>query len=148
MAHGRAVQTYRKLFQPTQKGKISITLSSDWGEPLTDSPADKESALRFLEFSAGWFADPIFFGDYPASMRTHLGNRLPTFTAEEAAFVKGSADFFGLNHYTSRYIANPAPNTAIDVNDIDGHIIQSTKSINGSSIGPQSQSSWLYVGMS
>lgn len=36
-------------------------------------------------------------------MRRNLGSNLPTFTAEEAALVKGSQDFVGINHYTSMY---------------------------------------------
>jgi len=36
-------------------------------------------------------------------MRSRVGNRLPKFTAEEAALVKGSLDFMGINHYTTFY---------------------------------------------
>lgn len=36
-------------------------------------------------------------------MRESLGSRLPTFTKEEAALIKGSQDFVGINHYTSNY---------------------------------------------
>lgn len=28
-------------------------------------------------------------------------SRLPKFTEEEVAYIKGSSDYFGLNHYTS-----------------------------------------------
>ena len=49
------------------------------------------------------YLDPIFFGDYPASMRKGLGSNLPSFTAEEAALIKGSQDFVGINHYSSMY---------------------------------------------
>lgn len=51
----------------------------------------------------GRFADPFFFGDYPATMRTRVGERLPKFTADEAALVKGALDFMGINHYTTFY---------------------------------------------
>ncbi|TVU30720.1 hypothetical protein EJB05_22355 [Eragrostis curvula] len=64
---------------------------------------DVEAAKRAQEFQLGWFADPFFFGDYPVVMRSRVGNRLPKFTAKEAALVKGSLDFMGINHYTTFY---------------------------------------------
>ena len=45
--------------------------------------------------------DPIWFGDYPESMKTKLGKRLPSFTKDEEKLMRGSADFIGLNHYFS-----------------------------------------------
>ena len=80
-------------------------------------------------------------------MRLQLGNRLHTFTAEEAALVKGSADFLGLNHYTTKYVSNPPAGTPLDVNDMSGHVVTGVKSTNGTLIGPQAQSPWLNVGM-
>jgi len=38
-------------------------------------------------------------------MKRRLGKRLPEFTVEEKAQIKGSTDFFGLNHYTTHYAA-------------------------------------------
>jgi len=52
------------------------------------------------------FLDPIYRGDYPAVMRKNVGNRLPVFTPQELALLKGSLDFIGLNHYTSRWISS------------------------------------------
>lgn len=72
-------------------------------QPLDpESAADKDSAQRYLEFQLGWFADPIYFGDYPPSMRERVGDRLPRFSEQERALVLGSNDFFGLNHYTAK----------------------------------------------
>ncbi|KAF3326270.1 beta-glucosidase 6 isoform X2 [Carex littledalei] len=56
------------------------------------------------------FMDPLFFGDYPNSMRTRVGDRLPKFSADEAALVKGSLDFVGINHYTTWYAKNNSTN--------------------------------------
>ena len=53
--------------------------------------------------------DPIWNGDYPQSMKDILGARLPQFTEDEVLYVKGSADFLGLNHYSSA-LATPNPN--------------------------------------
>ena len=46
-------------------------------------------------------------------MKETLGDRLPTFTDEQKALLKGSADFWGMNHYTSKYArAMPAAGLA------------------------------------
>lgn len=51
----------------------------------------------------GWFADPIFFGTYPKSMKDYVGSKLPIFSNQEINLVKGSLDFLGFNHYSSWY---------------------------------------------
>lgn len=112
LAHGRAVETYRRDFQPTQKGQIGLSLNCDWREPLTDSPEDKEASQRALEFFLGWFADPVWKGDYPQVMKDRLGSRLPAFTPEDITLLKGSSDFFGLNHYTTLLAQGTIPGTA------------------------------------
>ena len=104
LAHAKAVDIYRKKYAH-QGGQIGMANNCDWREPLTDSPEDKAAAQRALEFFLGWFADPLYFGDYPAVMKERLGNRLPAFTEAEKELVKGSTDFFGLNHYTTMYAA-------------------------------------------
>ena len=105
-AHAKAVDVYRKTFQNTQNGRIGITNNCDWREPLTEAKADQDAAQRALEFFLGWFADPIYFGDYPAVMRERVGDRLPVFSEEDVALLKGSTDFFGLNHYTTLYASD------------------------------------------
>lgn len=53
--------------------------------------------------------DPLTNGEYPDSMRSLVGNRLPKFTKQESKLLKGSFDFVGLNYYTA-YYASYAPN--------------------------------------
>lgn len=105
-AHAKAVDIYRKFYQTEQKGQIGITNNCDWREPLTTDPKDQEAAQRALEFFLAWFADPIYKGDYPDVMKKNLGHRLPSFTDEEKKLIKGSSDFFGLNHYTTMMAAD------------------------------------------
>lgn len=113
LAHARAVQVYRKEFQSKQGGKIGITLNTMWAEPRNPSdPASVEAAKRDMEFELGWFAGPVWEGDYPACMREAVGDRLPTFSEEEKALLKGSSDFFGLNHYSSQYTVGMMPEAA------------------------------------
>jgi beta-glucosidase len=106
-AHAYAVDVYRREFQPNQGGMIGITNNCDWREPASDSPEDRAAAQRALEFFLGWFADPVYLGDYPASMRERVGDRLPEFTKEDRQLLHGSSDFFGLNHYTTMLAAEP-----------------------------------------
>jgi len=101
LAHGEIVDRYRKKFQDAQKGQIGITNNCDWREPRTDKAEDRKAAERGLEFFLSWFADPIYRGDYPESMRQYVGDRLPVFSEEERRKLVGSSDFFGLNHYTT-----------------------------------------------
>ncbi len=103
LSHANMVARYREKYQHKQNGKIGLALNCDWREPLTDKPEDVAAAQRALEFYLGWFADPIFLGDYPESMKQRLGERLPAFSEAEIELVQGSADFFGLNHYTTHY---------------------------------------------
>lgn len=105
IAHGLAVEAFRS---GGFAGAIGLASNCDWREPLTDSLADKAAAQRSLEFFYGWFTDPVVFGDYPAVMRERLGARLPHFSPEDQARLKGSVDFLGLNHYTT-HLASAEP---------------------------------------
>ncbi|CAI0375771.1 unnamed protein product [Linum tenue] len=57
------------------------------------------------------FLHPLVYGEYPRTMREIAGERLPEFTAEEAATVKGSFDFIGINQYTAYYVSNETKET-------------------------------------
>ena len=45
--------------------------------------------------------DAIYLGFYPPYMREVLGDRMPDYTTDEWALVKGSSDFYGMNTYTT-----------------------------------------------
>ena len=47
-------------------------------------------------------------GAYPASMVARVGDRLPAFSADEADALRGSADFVGVNFYTSQWVTDGA----------------------------------------
>lgn len=50
--------------------------------------------------------DPLFFGHYPLSMQSLVGDRLSQFSTEMSKLLVGSLDFVGINHYTSLYAKN------------------------------------------
>ncbi|XP_069134731.1 LOW QUALITY PROTEIN: lactase/phlorizin hydrolase-like [Argopecten irradians] len=112
-AHGKAYRVYEQEFKQVQQGKVGITCNCDWEVPKSESvPSDKEAAERALQFHLGWFTNSVLNnGDYPDTMKWQIGNksmiqnlkhsRLPEFTPEEKQYLKGAADFLGLNFYTS-----------------------------------------------
>ncbi|XP_061107496.1 cytosolic beta-glucosidase isoform X1 [Conger conger] len=114
-AHARAWHAYDALFRPEQEGLVSLALNGDWAEPLDPrSPQDVAATERYMAFTLGWFASPVFMtGDYPATMRSQIEarnlaqgfprDRLPVFVDTEPR-VLGTADFFALNYYTSRRV--------------------------------------------
>ncbi len=106
-SHGRVVDLYRSKYHH-QNGRIGMTNNCDWREPKTDSEDDRAAAQRSLEFFLGWFADPIYFGDYPEVMRQRVNDRLPKFSEDDRRLIQGSNDFFGLNHYTTMYASHTA----------------------------------------
>ncbi|XP_034741972.1 lactase-phlorizin hydrolase [Etheostoma cragini] len=118
-SHAEAFHVYNDKYRKTQGGKVGIALNSDWAEPMDPSrPEDIAAADRYLQFMLGWFAHPIFVnGDYPATLKTQIEQkrnecplsepvRLPVFTIEESQRIRGTADFLGLNHFTSRLVNN------------------------------------------
>ncbi|KAK4780854.1 hypothetical protein SAY87_016960 [Trapa incisa] len=103
LAHASAVDIYRKKYQQTQNGSVGVAFDVMWFEPASNSTEDIEATQRAQDFQFGWFIDPLMFGDYPSSMKTRVGSRLPKFSQSESALVKGSLDFVGINHYTTYY---------------------------------------------
>jgi beta-glucosidase len=117
LAHGLAVRAFRSKGYP---GVIGIANNCDWREPLTQGQEDVAAAQESLEFFYAWLTDPVVFGDYPEIMKERLGERLPRFTAEQSELLKGSADFLGLNHYTTHY-ASRKPADVCPVAPEDGN---------------------------
>ncbi|XP_073702340.1 lactase/phlorizin hydrolase-like [Garra rufa] len=116
-SHAEAWHIYNDNYRTLQGGKVGIALNSDWAEPMNpSSDQDVAAAERYLNFMLGWFAHPIFVdGDYPAVLKEQIEKkkdicgkelaRLPVFTEAEKQRIQGTADFFGLNHHTSRLIS-------------------------------------------
>lgn len=120
-AHARVYHTYDEKYRRAQNGVISLGLSAHWAEPKSpEVPRDVEAAERMLQFSLGWFAHPIFLnGDYPDAMKWNVGNRselqglaasrLPSFTEAEKQDIRGTADVFCLNTYSTKLVGYRTP---------------------------------------
>uniref|UniRef100_A0A6E8VE25 Beta-glucosidase lactase phlorizinhydrolase n=3 Tax=Anopheles coluzzii TaxID=1518534 RepID=A0A6E8VE25_ANOCL len=115
LSHAAAYQLYKERYRSQQRGKIGITLSGRYYYPATNvTPYD--TVERALLFQIGWFAEPLFGedGNYPGVMVDEIGHnsalerrshsRLPSFTSAERLLVRGSADFFAYNYYSSRLV--------------------------------------------
>ncbi|CAM0952009.1 unnamed protein product [Alopecurus aequalis] len=145
LAHAAAVGVYRKHYQPVQKGQIGMTTVCHWHLPATNSTADKDAAQRRIDFMYGWYMDPIVFGDYPESMKSWLGARLPKFTEDQKKALKGSHDFIGVNYYTTYYASSAPPaNSLLGSYEADSRANVSGFR-NGKPIGPQAFTDILFV---
>lgn len=117
LAHARAVQTFRNLqlgvsaaaqrAPVSARAHIGLALGRTHYYPLDPkNKTDVQAAARALDFDVGWFLEPLVSGDYPASMKRRVGERLPKFTTEQKRFVRGSYDVLMLSHFQSCAVTN------------------------------------------
>lgn len=118
LAHAKAAKIYNEEFKKFQNGKIGITIDSSWLEPISNSTEDVGATNRGMQMMFGWWTNPIFSkkGNYPPVMIQRIKersskekfpfSRLPLFSLEEISLLVGSADFLGLNHYTTYFVKN------------------------------------------
>lgn len=111
-AHASAFHLYNDKYRQRQNGQIGISLFSNFFYPVEGT--DAALAEQAQQFQLGWYMDPIFTkdGGYPKAMIDEIarksakeGNevsRLPVMSDDMKASLIGSADFLGLNYYTSR----------------------------------------------
>lgn len=59
---------------------------------------------RARAVTPGWFAGPVYQGDYPQLLKGMVGDRLPIFTDAEKELIRDSSDFYGLNMYTTNLV--------------------------------------------
>ncbi|KAH8113602.1 glycoside hydrolase family 1 protein [Phellopilus nigrolimitatus] len=137
LAHSSAVALYRSTYKATQGGQIGITLDSAAYIPYDESEANLHATERARALKPGWFAGPVYHGDYPELLKEMLGARLPTFTLEEAALLKGSSDFYGLNTYTTNLVQDGGDD------EYHGKITATFTRADGSQLGTKSHLSWL-----
>ncbi|XP_049836420.1 myrosinase 1-like [Schistocerca gregaria] len=149
-AHARVYRLYEQEYRATQNGKVGIALNSDWYEPAEDTDSYLEAQERMFQFQLGLYAHPILLdGDYPAVVRQRVDNnsaaegrprsRLPSFTEEEKQYIKGSADFIGINTYTTT-IVEPGDSGGVPSFELDTGVIRYQNES-----WPGSSASWLKV---
>ncbi|PQM42085.1 hypothetical protein Pyn_13405 [Prunus yedoensis var. nudiflora] len=85
--------------------------------------------------SDGKFVEPLTSGDYPQSMRSLVGSRLPKFTKEQSKLLIGSFDFLGLNYYAGYYASDAPQNNSVYASYTTDAGINLSSERNGVSIG-------------
>ena len=107
LAHAKVSKIYKDDFAGDD-GMIGIANCGDFRYPKSSSSErDQKAAKRAMLFQWGWFVEPLVFGSYSVVMREILGDRLPHFTIAEQDELRGSADFLGLNYYSSFLASTP-----------------------------------------
>ncbi|KAG5671417.1 hypothetical protein PVAND_001615 [Polypedilum vanderplanki] len=115
ISHANVYHLYKEKFYKKQKGEIGISLNLRYNYPK-DEVITKDFVMRSLDLVNGWFLNPIFSknGGYPEelvkifeqkSIEEGIWSRLPIMSEELKKKIKGTADFLGVNYYTSRYVA-------------------------------------------
>lgn len=147
LAHADAYHLYDDVFRAEQRGAVGIVCNMDFGMPFnTEDYASVAAAQRSNEFWGGWFWDPIFFGQYPASMLDNVSrDRLQPLTEREGSRIRGTADVFFWNTYSANLIKDsPAPEPDQVGWWFDSRSSTVAVDAKGFTIGQPGASSWLH----
>jgi len=95
-----------------------------------------------MDMDLGWFADPLFFGDYPETVKKTVGADLPPLSPEDKRRIKGSLDFLGINYYTGKWVVSDGTPLGYNITDV----LPAPELPGGKKfIGPLAESFWLRV---
>ncbi|KAJ3006037.1 UNVERIFIED_CONTAM: hypothetical protein HDU68_004302, partial [Siphonaria sp. JEL0065] len=110
--HAEVVSLAKTKYNSAAKGwKFGWPSNVEWNEPASDSDVDIAKAeARNLAY-AGWYHDPLVFGDYQQDLITAfqgnsdnldaVGRAPPAFSNADKAILKGSVDFIAMNYYST-----------------------------------------------
>jgi beta-glucosidase len=104
LAHGRAVQEYRR---GGHDGRIGLAPNLMPHYPLTDSDADREACRGSDGYVNRWFLDAIFRGRYPDDQRERYEAQLGplAFVRDgDLETIAAPTDFLGVNYYAPRWM--------------------------------------------
>lgn len=134
-AHALTYRMYDKEFRKTQQGEVGIVSHCTAFVPLESS--DIVFVETAFQFDCGWIHHPIQIGDYPEIMKERIAmiseaqgyeaSCLPKFSDEWISLIKGTADFFGLNHYSTMLVSSD-PDGVPGMYNYDSGIVQSINS--------------------
>lgn len=119
LANAAAYELYEAKYRVQFGGRVGITLNMGYWWPKDAHSAEHvEAAERMMQFEIGLYLHPIFGDGFPAVVQRTVAkrsrnegrkeSRLPQLTVKDRARIYGTADFVGVNYYTS-YLASPVP---------------------------------------
>ncbi|PWA79244.1 glycoside hydrolase family 1 [Artemisia annua] len=156
--HAATYRKYHEDFKDLQKGKVGITLDTNFFKPYR-GPHNKDdvNAVEYAyDFMFGWFMEPLTKACWPENMerfatsataRHPNGRALPTFSYDQRSKLINSYDFLGINYYTANYakIRGPLAGVASGY-ETDRQYDSSEVDPNGKPIGEQAyDGSWVYL---
>ncbi|KIX06488.1 uncharacterized protein Z518_04464 [Rhinocladiella mackenziei CBS 650.93] len=147
-AHAQVYHFYKDALNGT--GKVSLKLNDNFGVPRNPSnPSDVYASEHFNTFQLATFCNPIFLGiDYPDSYKQTVPDYVPL-SASDLSYINGTADFLGVDPYTSTVVSPPVPNSIDSILECTTNsssiyfpycVNQSTLTTTGWNIGYRSQS--------
>lgn len=145
-AHAIAYRAYRNNFHDSQKGRVGITFSSNY---YFSKDNNQDIVNRALQFGLGLLANPIYSknGGFPELVVQEIeknslnGSRFPQLDNFWRDTIKGSADFLGINYYTSVYVEEESsPNGTNPSYQKDCKL-----KLSSNPLWKRAKSSWLYM---
>ncbi|XP_023935498.2 myrosinase 1-like [Bicyclus anynana] len=133
LAHAKAYRLYEKEYKKQFNADVGISLALSWVDPLNNITENVEAADIYRDFTIAMYVNPIWSkeGDFPRTVKRRVlerstaqgfpESRFPVLSPEEIQLLKGSADFMGVNHYTTFLVKPsekqyPVPSFEDDVN--------------------------------
>ncbi|XP_068620856.1 myrosinase 1-like [Battus philenor] len=146
LAHAKAYHIYDKEFRPIQRGVIFITINIQYF--ASEVEQFKEAADEANDFYWAIYSHPIFSksGDFPQSIKKKVAkksaqqnffrSRLPELSPEEIKFIKGTSDYFGLNHYSTKLVfRNETVKSLYEMPSTDDDVGVDSYDVEGAKIG-------------
>jgi beta-glucosidase len=102
LSHGMALNALR---QDGCKSKLGMVLNLSPMHPATDSPEDMAKTVLEDGLLLRWYMDPLFKGQYPDDVLTHLGGDAPLVQAGDMEIISTPSDFLGINYYSRSVVS-------------------------------------------
>ncbi|XP_059050551.1 myrosinase 1-like [Achroia grisella] len=153
LAHAKAYHLYNQNYRKLQNGTVGISISCTWFEPASETIDDHQAAVDANQFDWGQYAHPIFSkaGHFPFELKKNIAlksaeqgfsrSRLPELSASEVALIRGSADFFGVNTYTTKLAYRDASLDGLYA--VPSYMDDMAAVVVGNPTWPQAKSTWL-----